>query len=321
MLPSNRPAIRTLLGRRALGLGFALLCATSLGACAEAPPNDAALNGLVALVAASDGTSLTGWSGSSGDGVPIDLPDGQTAWVATGRSDVLAATRADGSTATSARVRLGKPLAWRVVHALDPAGDPPARPGYFATWDPQGGRFAELAGDLTSGGGVQLVLIDPTVSTAFEIPIDRPVVAAPPAWLDGDRLVIVTGDPASPGSTIVDTATGDLLDGPGGSRLLATSADGARIATTAGGSAPIVIHDTAAWLSGDGASLGSIDPPDAKAIAIAFALDATGKRLAVAWAAADGTVSIAVHDGGAGWRRAARPSVGPATGAVVGWLR
>jgi hypothetical protein len=321
MLPSIRPAIGPLLRRRPVGAALVLLCATSLGACAEAPPNDAALNGLVALVAASDGTSLTGWSGSTGDGVPIDLPDGQPVWVATGRSDVLAATFAGGSTATSDRVRLGKPLAWRVVHAVDPAGDLPAEPAFFATWDPQGGRFAELAGDLTSGGSVQLVLIDPTVSTAFEIPIDRPVVAAPPAWLDGNRVVIVTGDAAAPRATIVDTATGDLTDGPSGGRLLATSADGARIATTAGAGAPIVIRDTAAWLSGDGSALGSIEPPDAKATAIAFALDATGRRLAVAWAAENGTVSLAVHDGQAGWRRAARPNVGPATGAVVAWLR
>ena len=89
----------------------------------------------------------------------------------------------------------------------------------------------------------------------------------------------------------------------------------------AGPGAPIMVRDTAAWLSGDGSSLGSVEPPDPKSTAIAFALDGTGQRLAIAWAAEDGGVSLGVHDGKAGWRRAARPEIGPATGAVVAWRR
>ncbi len=300
---------------------LALLVAVVATACSQTPADDAALDGLVALVAANDGPSLSGWSAASATGVPIDLPKGATTWVATGRSDVLAATLAAGTTATSDPVQLGKPLAWRTVHALDPAGEPPPKPAYFATWDPAGGRFAELAGDLASGGTVAVVLIDPSVSTAFQIPIDRPVVAAPPAWIDSDRLILVTGDASSPATTIVDTTTGDLADGPVGVRLLAISADGTRVATVAGPGAPIVIRATDGWLSGDGSSVGSVDPPDQGSTAIAFALDAKGGRLAIAWAAENETVSLAVHDGNAGWRRVARPEIATATGAVVAWRR
>ena len=178
-----------------------------------------------------------------------------------------------------------------------------------------------LAGDLLAGDGIRVVLIDPTVSTAFEIAIDGPVVAAPPVWLDDDRLVVVTGDAGAPIATIVDTTTGEQTAGPSGDRLLATSADGKRVATMASQGAPIVIRDMAGWLAGDGSSIASIEPPNGSTTAITFALDTSGQRLAIAWAANDGSVTLAVHDGRSGWRRTSKPSIGQAKGAVVAWRR
>jgi hypothetical protein len=320
MPPTTPRAVRAP-RRLASTAAFAVVIAMVVAACSQGPANDAALDGLVALVAAKDGPSLFGWSGTSATGVPIDLPKGSTTWVATGRSGVLAATIAAGTTATSDPVTLGKPLAWRTVRAVDQTGDPPPKPAYFPTWDPDGGRFAELAGDLASGGPVQVVVMDPSASSALVITIGRSILAAPPAWIDHDRLILVTGDPASPGSTVLDTVTGARTNGPVGVRLVAISADGARVATVAGPGAPVVIRDTDAWLSGDGSSVGSVDPPDETSTAIAFALDAKGGRLAIAWAAENGTVSLAVHDGQGGWRRAARPEIASATGAVVAWRR
>lgn len=165
------------------------------------------------------------------------------------------------------------------------------------------------------------MLVDPSAQTAFEITLDRSVVAAPPVWIDGDRVAVVTGDAAAPTSAIVDTTTGEIGDGPAGARLLATSVTGRRIATMAAQGAPIVIHDTAGWLAGDGSQIGSIAPPGGSTTAIAFALDSSGQRLAVAWAAQDGSVTIAIHDGRSDWRRVAQPKIGPASGAVVAWLR
>ena len=60
---------------------------------------------------------------------------------------------------------------------------------------------------------------------------------------------------------------------------------------------PIVIRDMAGWLAGDGSSIASIEPPNGSTTAITFALDTPGQRLAVAWAANDGSVTLAVHDG------------------------
>jgi hypothetical protein len=315
---SSRPAFR----RHALGAALILATTTALGACTGPKASaDVTPAGLIALVGTANKTTLVGWDATGGDPIAITLPKGATTWIASGRSDVLAATLTDGKLATSDPVHLGKSLAWRSVKALDPNGDIPPGPDYFATWDPEGGRFATLAGDLVAGDGITVVLIDPSVGTAFAIPIDRPVVAAPPAWIDGDRLVVVTGDAAAPIATIVDTTTSELKDGPSGARLLATSADGKRVATMAGQNAPVVIRDTAGWLSGDGSQIGSVAPPNGSTTAIAFALDPSGERLVVAWQADDGAVTLAVHDGQAGWRRVATPKIGAAKGAVVAWRR
>jgi hypothetical protein len=325
MPPPTRPQRRSTGQRRArqaLGAALVVACTAILGACSNPKPSaEIAPDGLVALVADPGGTTLLGWDASGGDAVPITLPQGGAVWVATGRADVLAATLEGGKLATSDPIHLGKKLAWRTVKAVAPTGGAPKGPDFFAAWDTEGGRFATLAGDLVAGDPIRLVLIDPSVGTAFEIPIDRPVVAAPPAWIDGDRLVLVTGDAAAPATTIVDTTTSELTDGPIGARLVATSANGKRIATMAGQGAPVVVRDTAGWLSGDGSSIASVDPPNGSTTAIAFALDATGQRLVIAWAAKDGTVTLAVHDGGSAWRRVAQPKIGSARAAVVAWRR
>jgi hypothetical protein len=298
----------------------ALASATLLGACGDrTPAGDAVLDGLVALAAQSDETTLTGWD-AAGGAFPLDLPEGETGWISTGRSDVLAATMASGEVQTSDPVRLGDPLEWRPVEAKDLKGKEIQGPTYFATWDPKGGRYAALAGDIGAGDGLRIVLVDPSAGTVSQIALDQTAVAAPPAWIDQDRLVIVTGDTAKPVTTIVDTTTGKASKGPTGVRFVATSANGSRVATMAGPGAPVVLRDTEAWLDGDGTSLGSVEPPSG-ASAAAFALDASGQRLVIAWADDDGTISLAVHDGRSGWRRTAQPAIGNARGAVVAWRR
>jgi hypothetical protein len=103
--------------------------------------------------------------------------------------------------------------------------------------------------------------------------------------------------------------------------LIATSADGHRIATMAGQGAPVVVRDTTAWLGDDGSSIASIAPAGQATTAIGFALDATGQRLVIAWADHKGAVTLAIHDARADWRRVAQPEIGPARGAVVSWMR
>lgn len=307
--------------RRAAGAAVAVICSLILGACSNPTPSGtAASDGLIALVADTSGTSLVGWDGNGG-GIAIALPDGATAWVATGRAGVIAASLTDGTLMTSDPVQFGRPLAWRPVQATTAAGGAPAGPDSFVAWDPDGGRFATLAGNLLTGEEIRVVVIDPSARSAREIPLHRPVAPAPPAWLDDARLVVVTGDAAAPTATIVDTTNGGLSDGPVGARLVATSANGRRIATMATQGAPVVVRDTTGWLDGDGSSIASVDPPNGSSTAIAFALDAAGQRLVIAWAAKDGSVTLAVHDARQGWRRVAQPRIGGARGAVVAWRR
>jgi hypothetical protein len=210
---------------------------------------------------------------------------------------------------------------WRFVDVSGPGGAAPQGPAYFGTWDPGGGVVAELAGDVATGDGVSVVIIDPSAATASTIPVDRSVVAGPPAWISANRLLVVTGDADSPTSTIVDTGTGESSDGPAGARLVATSANLARVATMAGAGEAVVVRDLGRWLAGDSATLGSVEPPDGASTAVAFALDTSGERLAIAWISSDGSIALAVHDGRSAWHRTAQPMVTGKGGAALAWTR
>jgi hypothetical protein len=317
-----RPARRRTASRRAAGLAVLAACALLATACkAPAPSGPATTDGLLVLAAGAGGTTLTGWSAGSPDGDAIGLPKGEATWISAGRANVLVATLATGKLSTSDPVHAGEPTAWRTVKAVDATGAKAPEPAYFATWDLGGGRIADLAGDISSGDAVALAIVDPSDGTAVRIALDRSVVAAPPAWISAGKLVLVTGDTSSPTSAIVDTVTGEISDGPAGARLVATSADGSRVATMSGQGAPVVVRGTASWLAGDQTSLASIAPPAGAKTAIAFALDLTGQRLAIAWVAKDGTVEITVHDARSNWRKTASPAIGAARGAAVAWLR
>jgi hypothetical protein len=300
----------------------AVLAGIIVAGCTSQESNARVPTGLLALTGSGDSTTLTAWDANRSKGTPVDLPNGGTTWISAGRARVLVATLAKGTTATSRPVDLGNDTTWRTVKPKEaPSGDAPPSPFAFATWDPSGGRYAVLGGDLLSNDPISVVLVDPTVSTAFDIPLGRDVVAAPPAWIDADRLVVVTGDVSSPTSAIVDTTTGEIADGPAGARLIVASANGKRVATMAKQGAPVMVRDTAGWLGDDGSAIGSVAPPDGVSTAISFALDATGQRLAIAWMGDNGKVTIAVHDGTTNWTRVAEPKIPSASGAVVAWMR
>ena len=256
--------------------------------------------------------------------IGLPLPAGDTTWVSAGDDGVLIGSTAEGAVATSDPVDPRGSAAdiagleWTPVEATDDAGDglPAAR---FATWDPGGGRFAALGGDLPGGGDVTLLLVDPRAGKLATIPLERPLLPGPPVWLDAGRLVLVTGTPSEPATIIVDVTDGKISKGPAGERRLATSVDGSVIAASAGAGAPVVLRSTKGWLADDGTSIGSVEVPDGFTEAVSIALDATGDRLAIVWRAEDGTARADVHDGTDGWRRVwSEPVAG--TAAAVGRL-
>ena len=246
------------------------------------------------------------------------VPD-RTTWMAAGRADVLVVSLADGSLRISDPVRAGDEPSWQTPKATLASGDQAAGPMYFPSWDPEGGRVAALAGALDADP--RLVLVDPSVDSAFEIDLGRPVAAAPPAWVGPDLVAIVTGPGDAPTSILVDTTSGDTTPGPSGARLLATSADGETVAAVEPGAEPVVVRTTAAWLDRGGAIVASVDPPEGAVAVTSMALDATGDRLAVAWLEQGGTIRIECYDGSDDWRRVASPPADGAAGAVVAWFR
>jgi hypothetical protein len=295
--------------------------------CAPDGGDDSVADGLTVMSAGADGVAGLTASVAGDDGVtpePVGLPAPTTTWISAGRGNVLAATLADGSVQVSDRWLAGRgaDLEWRALEAADASGDPPAGPLWFATWDHEGGRLAALAGDLPGGGPMSVVLLDPSTDTAFTIALDRPLLAAPPAWLDGEHLVVVGGTSDAPTTWVVDASTSEASPGPSGVRSVATSSDGSTIATIDAGATEISVRETAAWLAGDRSSIGTVAAPDGGAASRSFALDHTGGRLAIAWGTGDGRVVVDVHERADGWRRnASRTLDDGARGAVVGWLR
>ena len=254
--------------------------------------------------------------------IGLPMPIDGASWISGGKDGVLVGTTADGQLLTSDPVDPRgsavdvAALEWRPVEATDESGASLPTPAWFATWDPAGRRFVALGGDVPGGGDATLFLVDPADGKLTKIGLNRALLAAPPVWLDANRIALVGGSPAEPTSILVDTASGKVAKGPTGERRLATSADGAVIATSAGPGEPVVLRSSKGWLADDGTSIGSVEVPDGFTDAVSLALDGKGRRLAIVWLSEDGTTRCDVHDGSDGWRRVlSHPA------AVAAWLR
>ena len=315
-------------GRRTAAALALLLLFSGCTADAGAPTQPA--EGLLVLTG-GDPASLVVLAGKKGDDQPIaiglPLAARDTASVSAGAGGVLVGSTAGGDLATSdpvdpqgSAVDIAG-LEWRPVEAKGDAGESIPTPARLATWDPTGRRFAALAGDLSGGGDITLILVIPGDAKLSTIALKRAVLAVPPAWIDANRLALVAGSAAGPAAIVVDTSSGKVTKGPAGDQRLASSADGSVIATSAGAGSPIVLRSSKGWLADDGTSVGSVDVPDGSTEAISVALDAKGERLAIVWLGADGTSRYDVHDGRDGWRRVLSQPLDGASVASVAWLR
>jgi hypothetical protein len=311
---ARRSARRTAVGAAILSLALVA------SACDQAEVTDAnATHGLLILAGDVRESNLTVRDTADPDGRDVVLP-GPTAWIAVGRANVLAANLVDGTLHVSGTLRGSSDLEWRPVSGTTVTGDPPDGPLYFATWDPDGGAFAVLAARFSDGDGLRAVVVDPGLDQAAEFPLDAVPVVGPPAWIDGDRLVVVTGEDRRRVATILDVTTGETSIGPAGVRLLAVSADTTTVAVWSG-DGPIAVHDTEAWLAEDGPTT-SIAAPNGVVGPAAIALDRNGGRLAIVWADRDGLpASVTIHVSARGWARAATIPLRGVRAAMVAWLR
>ena len=320
--PASRPGRRT-----AATLAVLLL----LSACqADAGAAEQPAEGLLILTG-GDAAELVvlAKKRDSDDPVAIGLPtpDGDPVWISAGKEGSLAGSTTSGGLVTSGPVDPRGAAAdlagleWKAVKVSDESGQALTTPGSFPTWDPDGQRFAALGGDLLGGGEMSLLVVDPGDGKTTSIPLKRALLAAAPAWLDGERVAVVTGSADEPATLVVDTTNGKISKGPVGERRLATSGDGSVIATSAGPGAPILVRSSRGWLADDGTSTGSVEVPDGFVDAISLALDATGRRLAIVWLGEDGEPRYDVHDGADGWRRVLSQPLPGASAAVIAWLR
>ena len=304
-----------------IALALTLAVAMVLG-CASPDDDAAALDGLLLLSGEVGRTSLVVHDAPDPEGRAIALPDPGTAWVAAGRGNVLLATTIDGRTFISAPLGDGDP-SWRLVEPrLAPRGESPDGPLYFGSWDPAGGVYAMLAADLAAAAGLRILVVDPSLEDgASEIPIDRAPAPAAPSWIDDDRVIVLVDDGEARRAVLLDTPTGDLADGPRGSRLVTTSGDGRMLAHWMGAGAPIEILTTDDWLAERSSTI-RLDPPAGTTAPAVVALDRTGTRIAIVWTDADGAPrEVAVHVAAADWRPVASVSLEDVSVASVNWLR
>jgi hypothetical protein len=272
-----------------------------------------ATSGLVLLAGTATAEALAAWD-AAGNAEALPIPDPATAWIAASRRGALIATLADGTLRLSTRLPVppDDAFTWRPVPSVD--ADLPEEPLFFATWAPNGLVTASIATDLADRR--LLVIVDPIGDAVLTLPLEGGPIPLPPAWLDVDRVVVPSGDVV----TIVDTQTGDQVDGPGGVGQLSVSADGSRAAIARADGSGVDVRLTTDWLVGSGEPELTAQSGDARVSALA--LDRRADRLAVVWSRGTlpGLVTIYRRDG-TSWQEAARFDLpGDAERGIAAWL-
>lgn len=315
--PVRRPRIPWL---AAVLLTLVAVATVSAGCESQDEEDGALADGLLVLSGSIGEMRLRVLEDGEAGGRNLALPDPATTWVAAGRTNVLVATTVDGRTFVSGPLGDDDPE-WRLVEPVTTADAPPEPPLYFGTWDPPGGAYAQLGTDFTEGGGVRVVVVDPALEGASEAALNQTrAQPVPPAWVDDDRVAVVTGPPDAPETVIVDTPSGGTSPGPDGTLILATSADATTTAAWPGPGRPVSVLPTADWLDGESGAI-RIDAPEAGWTPGALALDGPGRRLAILWVDGGTAAGVTVHAGDRDWSRVATITVGDVQAASIAWLR
>ena len=118
--------------------------------------------------------------------IGLPLPADDITSVSAGDDGVLVASTADGDLATSDPVDPRGSAAdiagleWTPVEATDEDGAALTGPARFGAWDPDGGRFAALGGELQGGADLSLLLVEPGDGRLTKIDLKRPLLSGPP---------------------------------------------------------------------------------------------------------------------------------------------
>ena len=310
---SPRPSVPPL--RRAALAIACLVVATTSAACGGDPNRAAAAKDLAGLIVLTDdsGRSRLTTFDAAGQARSQDSAGGPIAWISAGRRGTLVATMADGSLRLSDRIRSDHDAAWKRVPT--PRADMPTEPIYFATWAPNGNRFAGLATNFGEDASLSLVVVDPLADTTLIRPIPGLPLPAPPAWLDDSRLLVET----RAGAIVVEVDSGDITAGPdiGAGALVDVSADGSRAAVGRTEPGPVEIRKRDEWLNGGGQPEASLGNGTVGAVA----LDRRAERLAVIWQQSSRAGIVIVYRRDGGWHETSRlPLPNGSERGALAWL-
>jgi hypothetical protein len=231
--------------------------------------------------------------------VPVD-----TRWV-TGRPShgLLATVGAEGRILATDPIPADGRTEWHEV-VVDPTarrwlGWPPA----VAIADPIGTTIAAVAADPGSGAlESHLVIVGRTGGRAKVVAVPGTWDGRTPAWLGSDRLVVSTRDGTDrTGLVVVDLATGGTQRGVSGVAAFAVSGDGTTLAFQRRDDGRILVGPIGRAMAGQ--ALDQLPIDGRPRVAAQLLLDATGRRLAVAWLddAGDTTDVTTYERGVGGW--------------------
>jgi hypothetical protein len=213
---------------------------------------------------------------------------------------------------------------WRPLGDDDALALPPGSAlGPGAALVPGRSVLAAVARPADADVPATLVLVDAATGERRVVPLAGGAAGSPPAWIDERRLAVVARDLLDRTELVI----GDAVDGVVVDRLAMRALD---VRTSGDGATVAVLADPDRVLVGPTAELLAArnPPPGGPALAPGdrvvggMALDATGRRLAIAGEDAGGSAWIVIHvRDGAGWRETARlaPPQG-ASGGEVAWL-
>lgn len=257
----------------------------------------------------------------SGTVIPVALPDPSAAAVVPIAGGRLVAVLRDGRAFVARRgpAGLASGTGWRALTLRGSVEMPPGAFVWSATASPDGSRVAAIArpGDAQSPSA--LVIIDPARGQREVHPLADETEGVPPAWVDGERLVIVQRDRFDRVFlAIVAVATGQVTD-----RLqlraleFGTSGDGRTAAAL--GEGGVVVGPAASVLALRRLPESGPTLPAADRVSGGLSLSEDGRFVAIVVQDGDaGPSSLAIYQqvGGA-WRIG--PRIAQGAGLAGGW--
>jgi hypothetical protein len=327
-LPDRPPPPRPVRRGLAIAIVLAALALGAAGCGRDAGPTEPpgpVFGGRVAVVAGTRGVAALVVIDATGAETEVPLPARFATALAAGPSAAgegaparVVAVRLDGSLVS---LGSGAITDWAPVPLDDPAVPPSGRPTALAV-SPDG-RLAILIVHPETTGPATLRIADPDTGGVLDVPIGL-AEGSPPAWLDADRVVVLTRTAADRTELVVlDTRTVET-------RALAIDSEG----VAAGNGTIVLVADdrrsATEWSAGpeglpagDGAPDAVIAAPGADRYVERVALDRSGGQLATSWTDGEGRPALlTVHvRTDAGWVAVATRTL-PADGPVplVTWL-